>query len=102
MTVESVTPRRLHTSEQAADVLQCTKSWLQDQARQRRIPFTMIAGSYRFTDEHIAEIIRIYEQHPEAETGLPVRRRPEAAPVNGAGLRARPPRRTRLVRGERS
>ncbi|MCW2898720.1 MAG: hypothetical protein JWO67_985 [Streptosporangiaceae bacterium] len=61
----------------------------------------MIAGSYRFTDEHLTEIIEINEPRPQDQGSLPVRRRNGTALVSSdAGLRARPPRRTKLAQGD--
>lgn len=100
---------RLYTAAEVAGALNCSSWWVKEQARQRRIPFTWIGGAYRFTDEHLAEIIRSFEVRPTTDpatsdeprpTGSgPVRRRPveeiqQAAPR----LRARPPRRVRAPR----
>jgi excisionase family DNA binding protein len=54
----------LHTSEEAAKVLRVSKSWLERRAAARKIPFTMLGGCYRFTDAHLAEIVRMHEQRP--------------------------------------
>ncbi|MCO5973753.1 helix-turn-helix domain-containing protein [Actinoallomurus soli] len=48
----STTPL-LHTPDEAAEKLRCKPSWLKEQARKRRIPFTFIGGAYRFTDAHL-------------------------------------------------
>ncbi|MEV8513450.1 hypothetical protein [Dactylosporangium sp. NPDC051484] len=67
---------------------------MKEQARKRRIPFAWIGGSYRFTDEHLAEIIRLFEVRPEAERSAT----PRAAPAPAIGsLKARRPRRTQRV-----
>ncbi|WP_432984674.1 hypothetical protein [Dactylosporangium sp. CA-233914] len=64
---------------------------MKEQARKRRIPFAWIGGSYRFTDEHLAEIIRLFEVRPEAERSAT----PRAVPAPAIGpLKARRPRRT--------
>ena len=72
---------------------------MKEQARRGRIPFSKPGGSYRFTAEHFAEIMRIFESRP-AESGsiaaaaAPVRRHqvaPVAEPVTR--LKARTPRR---------
>lgn len=100
--------REAWTKAEAAVRLGCTGSWLEGMARKRKIPFTRLSGSLHFTDEHLAEIIRIFEVRPLE----PVPPRP-AAPARAAGtwvlpepapgrepvtLRARPPRR----RGDRT
>lgn len=91
----------LHRPADVARMLQCSEWWVKEQARKRRIPFTWIGGSYRFTDEHVAEVIRLFEQRPESESamsgnssrGAPARKRSQM-PTDGAiSLRARPPRR---------
>jgi hypothetical protein len=58
-------------------------------------------GSYRFTDEHVTEIVRRFEvaplsDIPTAPSTSPVpRRRPQAAETTVPQLTARPPRRAR-------
>ena len=96
---------RLYSAAEAAEFLNCSAWWVKDQARRRRIPFSWIGGSYQFTDEHLAEIIRTFEVRPVAEPtvgGSPVQpsgalRRRAAAPVQEPGprLMSRPPRRAR-------
>jgi hypothetical protein len=51
---------------EAAKILHCSQWWLKEQARKRRVPFSWIGGSYRFTSEHIAEIVHIFEVRPDA------------------------------------
>lgn len=91
-------PPRLHTPEVAAEALGCTVSWLKDQARLRRIPFTMVGGQYRFSDSHLEEIIRIFEQRPESPH-LPPAPKPKPLPTGQQGLRARRPSTKRVVDG---
>ncbi len=55
---------RVHTPEEAAEILKVRKGWLERQAAARKIPFTMLGGCYRFSDRHLAEIVRMYEQIP--------------------------------------
>ena len=54
----------LYTSEEAAEILRVKKSWLERQAAARKIPFTMLGRSYRFTSAHLSAIIRMHEQAP--------------------------------------
>jgi excisionase family DNA binding protein len=54
----------LYTADEAAEILRVKKSWLERQAAARKIPFTMLGGSYRFTSAHLSAIIRIHEQAP--------------------------------------
>ena len=54
----------LHTSKEASTILRVRQSWLERQAATRKIPFTMLGGSYRFTTEHLAQIVRIFEAEP--------------------------------------
>lgn len=56
----------VHTLEEAAAILRVKKSWLERQAAARKIPFTMLGGSYRFTAAHLAAIVRIHEKSPGA------------------------------------
>ena len=55
---------RLYTAEEAAEILRVKKSWLERQAAARKIPFTMLGRSYRFTSAHLAAIVRMHEQAP--------------------------------------
>jgi excisionase family DNA binding protein len=59
----------VHTLEEAATILRVKESWLERQAAARKIPFTMLGGSYHFTAAHLAAIVRIHEKSPSAETG---------------------------------
>lgn len=91
--------RPLHRPADVAKLLACSEWWVKEQARQRRIPYAWIGGSYRFTDEHIAEIVRRFEVVPLTDTpaASPVprqRQQPIAAPTD-TRLVARPPRRLR-------
>jgi excisionase family DNA binding protein len=54
----------MHTAEEAARLLKVKQSWLERQAAARKIPFSMLGGSYRFSDRHIAEIVRMNEVTP--------------------------------------
>jgi hypothetical protein len=45
-------------------MLRCSEWWVKEQARKRRIPYSWIGGSYLFTEEHIAEIVRLFEVRP--------------------------------------
>ncbi|MEU4617492.1 helix-turn-helix domain-containing protein [Streptomyces umbrinus] len=94
---------RLYVPEEVAAVLGCSAWWVKDRARRRLIPFTRVGRAYRFTGEHLAEIIRMNEtrpaspqQHSAARAPKPptLRLSPPAA-VPTARLRARSPRRAR-------
>jgi excisionase family DNA binding protein len=54
----------VHTAEEAAEILKVKQSWLERQAAARKIPFTMLGGSYRFSDGHLAEIVQMNEVMP--------------------------------------
>lgn len=56
----------VYTAEEAALILRVTKSWLERQAAARKVPFTMLGRSYRFTPAHLAAIVRMHEQAPTA------------------------------------
>lgn len=59
---------QVHTLDEAAAILRVKKSWLERQAAARKIPFTMLGGSYHFTAAHLAAIVRIHEQMPAPST----------------------------------
>ncbi|MFD7016408.1 helix-turn-helix domain-containing protein [Streptomyces sp. NPDC059928] len=93
---------RLYVPEEVAAVLGCSAWWVKDRARRRLIPFTRVGRAYRFTGEHLAEIIRMHEARPalpqQSAATAPARKprapqpsSPSAVPT--ARLRARPPRR---------
>jgi excisionase family DNA binding protein len=65
----------LYTAEEAAHVLRVRRSWLERQAAARKIPFTMLGGSYRFTAAHLDQIVCIFESLP-AETPRTTQRIP--------------------------
>jgi hypothetical protein len=89
----------LYRPADIAKVLGCSEWWIREQARRRRIPFSWIGGSYRFTDDHLTEIIRLFEVRP-TDVDLP-RSEPPSIPrtrvarptQQGLRLRARTPRR---------
>jgi len=98
MTTAHADKSGLYSPAQAAAVLGCSEWWVKEQARRRRIPFTWIGGSYRFTAEHLVEIVGIFEVRPigEGEGRAAARRRP-ASPADESAPRlvAKRPRRTR-------
>ncbi|MFE8939957.1 helix-turn-helix domain-containing protein [Streptomyces sp. NPDC007872] len=94
-------PSRLYLPEDVAAVLGCSAWWVKDRARRRLIPYTRVGRSYRFTGEHLAEIIRMHEAQPAvpqqptptAVSKAPRLASPSTPPVPVVRLRARPPRR---------
>ena len=67
---------KVHTKAEAAVLLRVRESWLERRAAARDIPFTMLGGAYHFTDEHLAEIVRMNESIPAAKApGQPERPR---------------------------
>ena len=66
----------LYTTEEAAEILRVKKSWLERQAAARKIPFTMLGRSYRFTSAHLSAIVLMHEQAPAPSgwkaTAIPV------------------------------
>ncbi|WP_099282734.1 MULTISPECIES: helix-turn-helix domain-containing protein [unclassified Streptomyces] len=99
---------RLYLPEEVAAFLGCSAWWVKDRARRRLIPFTRVGRAYRFTSEHLAEIIRMHEARP----AVPQQRVPAVsnskpftpsassspAAVPTSRLRARLPRRARQSR----
>jgi excisionase family DNA binding protein len=92
----------VYSAAEIASALRCSEWWVKEQARKGRIPFTKPGGTYRFTAEHFAEIVRIFEfqasggslNTPRASTPAPRRQTP-AAPAPTVRLKARTPRRAR-------
>jgi len=93
--------RLLYTADEAAALLRVKPRWLKRQAATRKVPFTMLAGSYRFSARHLEEIMRMHENAPERGEShtLPHRRArrqrtTDASDDGTAPLRPRPgPRR---------
>jgi hypothetical protein len=101
--VRAATFQLLYTAEEAAVLLRVKPRWLKRQADARKVPFTMLAGSYRFSARHLEEIMRMHEKTPRSgePPGVPPQRthRPHSAVAVGRGgtpLRARSAQR-RLV-----
>lgn len=93
---------RLLKPAEVARALGCSEWWVKEQARRRRIPFTMAGGAYRFTTEHVHDIVRIFEHQPDnsrqPETTTRRRRASAVEPVRPVvELRARRPRRARTA-----
>jgi hypothetical protein len=105
----SAAPTFYRPAEVAA-MLRCSEWWIKEQARNRRIPYSWIGGSYLFTEQHIAEIVRLFEVQP-VEAGasvgkVPVQRR-RSGPSTSDGdtavrLVARTPRRAREAASKRA
>ncbi|MEV6165948.1 helix-turn-helix domain-containing protein [Streptomyces sp. NPDC052052] len=104
-------PPRLFLPEDVAAVLGCSAWWVKDRARRRLIPFTRVGRAYRFTGDHLAEIIRMHEARPAVpgnragaaavpKMNAPTPAPPSAAPLPMSRLRARPPRRARQAQFE--
>ncbi|MEV6757303.1 helix-turn-helix domain-containing protein [Streptomyces sp. NPDC051214] len=91
---------QLYRPSEIAEALGVSEWWVKEQARQGRIPFTKPAGSYRFTAEHFAEIVRLFEERP-GRVQVPAQMDPftrartprRIAPTATPRLRARRPRR---------
>ncbi|GAA2435069.1 hypothetical protein GCM10010433_39800 [Streptomyces pulveraceus] len=101
LTAPRISPElpRLHTAREVAEALGCSVWWVKECARRRLVPFTYLGGAYRFTAEHVAEIVRLHEefpgrapQRPAPPTPRPSHREPRASSP-GPALTARPPRR---------
>ncbi|MFD7993139.1 helix-turn-helix domain-containing protein [Streptomyces mexicanus] len=100
---------RLYRPEEIAETLGCSAWWVKDRAHRRLIPHTRVGRAYRFTAEHLAEIIRIHEEPAPLRSDRtstptppsnPIGTRAPATPQTGPStsptprLRARPPRRS--------
>ena len=89
---------------EVAQMLRCSVWWVKEQARRRNIPYAWIGGSYLFTAEHIAEIVRRFEVQPTDDgPAIPTPRRSPEQPSgveagqSTARLIARQPRRKRAA-----
>jgi excisionase family DNA binding protein len=88
----------LYTAAEAAEILKVKKSWLERQAAARKIPFTMLGGTYRFTDGHLVAIVQMHEMMPlpsgkarDGRSHSQRHRKPASPAANGvAPLRPRP------------
>jgi excisionase family DNA binding protein len=58
----------LYTKQEAAEILRVKVSWLERRAAARQIPFTMLGGVYRFTPDHLVEIVRLSERGAAVES----------------------------------
>lgn len=92
---------QLHTPKEVADALGCSEWWVKERARRRQIPYVLVGGAYKFSDEHFDQILAIFEQLPEptaSQPASPPRRRAQPrseVPANHVvPLRARPSRRS--------
>ncbi len=83
--------RRVLTLDQVAEQLQIKPSWLRTQCENRQVPFTMLGGSYRFTEKHVEQIIHHFEKQPRTR---PTR---TPAPKNVTRLKPKTPYRLRKV-----
>ena len=54
----------IFTTAEAAAILKVKESWLEKRAAARQIPFTMLGGGYRFSSQHIQQIICAFEVSP--------------------------------------
>ena len=83
-----------YDAEEAGALLGRSADWMKKQARARKIPFTRVGQSMRWTPEHIREILRTGEQRPQAALVARTPRRKQAAKTATSSLQAKtPPRR---------
>jgi hypothetical protein len=96
----------LHTPEDLAVMLGRSRWWVCEQCRRGRFPSIKPGGSYRFTDQHVNEILAILEQAPVTTIGKGKGRTAKskrASPARSSGaapgvqLKARPPRRRKAA-----
>jgi hypothetical protein len=87
----------LYRPAEVARMLRCSEWWVKEQARNRRIPFSWIGGSYLFTDDHVAEIVRLFEERPAPRSStvetIPSQQNAVKRDPPKTRLRARTPRR---------
>jgi excisionase family DNA binding protein len=78
----------VYTTDEAAIILKVIADWLKRRAAARKIPFTMLGGSYRFSNAHLEAIIRLNEHLPADQAEQPKRERSRRAPRAGRGQAA--------------
>src|SRR3954447_9263082 len=98
-------PAGFYRAAEVARMLRCSEWWVKEQARRRRVPFCWIGGSYLFTQEHIAAIVRLFEVQPveavtSARSGGSARRSEGSPGAAAVTLVARVPRRARAARND--
>lgn len=81
---------RVLTLEEVAEQLQVKPSWLRARCEGREVPFALLGGRYRFTPEHVDQIIATFEEKPRTKR----RPRPTTA-ENVSRLEAKTPPRLR-------
>jgi hypothetical protein len=52
---------RVHTLDEAAAILRCEASWLEEQVREGKFPYLRLSGSFLFSSAHLAAIIAMRE-----------------------------------------
>ena len=72
----------IYTLDEAAAILRVKPSWLERQAAARKIPFTMLGGSYRFTADHLAAIVALHENRPAPQSPFTTKPRPRNSGVS--------------------
>lgn len=72
MVAELVSDITFYLPRDVARILKCSEWWVKEQARKRRIPFCWIGGGYRFTPDHVGEIVRLSERRAECAEVIPV------------------------------
>ncbi|OJF13305.1 MerR family transcriptional regulator [Couchioplanes caeruleus] len=97
---------RLYTAAEVAEALRRSSWWVKEQARHRRIPHCWMGGSYLFTADHVAAIVRQFEVQPVEvgrtvpPTGRSWRGDSTTSPEPAMRLVARVPRRARSARSD--
>ncbi|MFC6090730.1 helix-turn-helix domain-containing protein [Saccharothrix lopnurensis] len=90
---------RLLKPAEVAKTLGCSEWWVKEQCRRTTVPFVRVGREYRFTSEHVREIVALLERRPGQQTASngganAPRRRVQPPPAEQVvQLRARPPRR---------
>jgi hypothetical protein len=87
----------LHTVAETAQILKVRESWLKTKASARLVPCTFVGKHLRFSDDDIAEIMRVGARQPVT------RRRGQRAATpeeNASGVRGEARKRAAAVAGE--
>lgn len=85
-------------------MLGCSRWWVCEQCRRGRFPFVKAGGAYRFTDQHVQDIVALLEEVPAGRrrnASLAARESADITPrvpgtTTRVQLQARQPRRAQI------
>lgn len=85
---------RSFDAKEAGEIIGKSENWMKTKARAGTIPCSKIGRDWRWTSEHLSEILRMSEQRPKS-SALPAPRSSGTRQDDGTVplLRSKPPRR---------